>query len=123
MARIPPHEWPVPFLHAEGPNPGLGRDHRRILLLRDRHAPAVSAVPPAVVGAHQFLALNPAQRQRRAAVHAQIGHHPRRSPGPPPDHQRLTEQVGVHRAVSHFTAERDGMPACALGSQVGEHSR
>jgi hypothetical protein len=116
-------DQPVPFLHAECPDPGLGRDHRRILFLRNRHTPAVSAIAPAVVGTHQFVALDRAQRQRDAAVHAQIGHRPRRALGPAPDDQRLTEQVGAHWAISDLAGERDGMPARALSGQVREYSR
>jgi hypothetical protein len=56
-------------------------------------------------------------------MHAQIRHRPQRAAGPAPDHQRLTEQVGVHGTVSHLTGERDGMPARALGGQISEHSR
>jgi len=121
LKRYP--DQPVPFLYPERPDPGPDRDRGRILLLRDRRAPAVRAVPPAVVGANQFVALDPAQRQCGAAVYAQIGHHPRRPAGPAPDHQRLTEQVGSHRAVSDLTSERDRMPARPLGGQVSEHSR
>jgi hypothetical protein len=76
-----------------------------------------------VVCTHEFVALDPAQRQRGAAVHAQIGHHPRRAVGATPDHQRLAEQVGVRWPVSDLAGERDRMPARALRGQVGKHSR
>jgi hypothetical protein len=55
-------------------------------------------------------------------VHAQVGHHPQAAVGAAPDHQRLTEQVGVHGLAGDLVRERDGMPARALGGQVREHS-
>ena len=40
--------------------------------LRDEGAGAAGAVAPAVIGAHQLVALHAAERERGAAVHAQV---------------------------------------------------
>jgi hypothetical protein len=116
-------DQPVPLLDRERPDPGLGRDRRRVFLLRDGHAPAVGPVAPAVVRADQLVALDPAQRQRRAAVHAQVRHRPRRATGPAPDHQRLPEQIGSQGPVPQLAAERDRMPARPLSGQIREQPR
>ena len=113
----------VAFLRAERGHPGLGRDPRRVLELRDRDAAAVGVVAPAVVGAHDLVAGHPAQRQRGAAVHAQVRHHPRAAVRAAPQHQRLAEQVGMPRLGAQRGGERDRMPAGPLGGQVGVHAR
>ena len=99
-------DQPVPLLALERADACLARHPGRVLQLGYRGAAPVGAVSPAVVGADQFVAADPAQGQRRAPVHAQIGVGPRPAVLPAPQHQRLAEQVGVHRLVGEFTGER-----------------
>ena len=88
-------DQPVPFLAVERRDLRLGRHPARVLELRDSDAPAVGPVPPAVVRADQLVAVDPAQRQRGTAMHAQVLAGPRLAAGAAPQHQWLAEQIGV----------------------------
>src|ERR1700722_4052238 len=81
----------VTFLHGERLHPGLGWHPGRISELRNRGAAAIAAVPPAVVGADEFVAAPPAERQRRPPGHPNTRYHPLRAVLAPPQHQRLAQ--------------------------------
>ncbi len=117
-----PHQA-VPFLAAERADPGLGRHLPRVLQLRDGHAAPVGPVTPAVVRADEFIAADPPERQRRAAVHAQIRVGPGLAVCPAPHHQGLAQQVSVDWPVREVAAERDRMPARPQRPPVGKRRR
>ena len=113
----------VTLLRPERGHPCLRRHPGRILQLRDGNAAAVGAIAPPVIGAHDLIAADPAQRQRGTAVHAQVRHRPRPAVPPAPQHQRLPQQVSVHRLHGQACGERDRMPAGTLRPHVGEDPR
>ena len=117
-----PHQA-VTLLAAIRRDPGLGRHPGRVLQLRNGHAPAVGPVPPAVVGADELIAGDPAQRQRGAAVHAHIRMGAWPAIQAAPQDQRLAEQVGLGRLVGQVPAERDRMPARSQGADISERPR
>ena len=116
-------DQPVPFLAVERRDLRLGRHPARVLELRDSDAPAVGPVPPAVVRADQLVAVDPAQRQRGTAVHAQVLAGPRLAAGAAPQHQWLAEQIGMGRLVGELGAERHRMPAVTQRAGVREGGR
>ena len=95
----------------------------RVLQLGNGGAAAVGAVTPAVVGADELVAADPAEGQRRAPVHAQVGVGARPAVLAAPQDERLAEQVGMNGPVGEVTAERDRMPAVAQRGHIGERPR
>ena len=91
LERDPDH--PVALRAGERRGPGLGRHPGRVGELRDPRAGAVGAVAPAVVGAHDLVALDGAERERRAAVDAEIEECMSRAGAVAPEDERLAEQV------------------------------
>ena len=113
----------VPFLAAERADPGLGRHPRRVCELGDGRAAAVGPVAPAVVGADELVAADPAERERRAPVHAQVGVGARLPVRAAPQDQRLAEQIGVKGPAGEVVAERHRMPAFPQRGHIGERPR
>src|SRR5450755_5008888 len=56
----------VAFLNLEYGNPRLGGYPGGVLQLRNRHAPAIGSVAPAMVGADDLIAADPAEREGSA---------------------------------------------------------
>src|SRR5262249_22751745 len=114
---------PVPLLAGERADARLGRDAGRVFELGYRGAAAVGAVAPAVVGADQLVTADPAEGQRSAPVHAQVGVGPRPAGLTAPQYQRLAEQIGVRGPVGEVTPERDRVPGFPQRNHVGEGPR
>ena len=94
---------------------------RRVGQRRDAHALPVRAVDPAVIRALQRAAIDPAERQPRAAVHAQVlpGE---RLPVGLPDDDVLAQEPGAHDpARGQLVAAHDRMPVVDQHG-IGDHA-
>ena len=96
LVEADPHQA-VAFLAAEPGEPGPAGD-RGAEPRRDPGAGAVGPVRPAVVRAPEFVALDRAQRERRAPVHAQILEAADR-PREPDQDELLVEQRDGHGSI------------------------
>ena len=110
LERDPDH--PVALGAGERRRTRLGRYAGRVGKLRDPRAGSVGAVAPAVVRTHDLVALDGAERQRCAAMDAEVEERVRRSRAVPPEDERLAEQVDRERlARRQLAGVRDRMPA------------
>src|SRR5207302_7762544 len=91
----------------------LGWNAGRILELRDQRARAVGPVVPAVVGADDLVVLNGPERERRAAVDAEVGEGAGGSGGVAPEDERLVQEARRERAVLEVAREGDWVPTAA----------
>ncbi len=73
------------------------------------HASAVRAVIPAMVGTDELIAIDPPQRQRCAAMEAEIIER-RDCAIDTPEHQRLVEELDRHGFVGQIFRPQDGIP-------------
>ena len=89
-------------------DPGLARDVRPVAG-RDPGADAVRVVGPAVVGADEVVVLDPAERQRRPAVDAQVLERPNLAVEADED-DRLVEQARRHRSVAELVGPQHRVP-------------
>ncbi len=102
----------------------LGRSTRRIGELGDPGASAVRAVAPAVVGTDDLVALDGAERERGAAVDAEVEECVRNPGAVAPEDERLAEEVdgdgGTGREIVRVP---NGVPAAAQGRSVAGYRR
>ena len=85
-------QQPEPLLAAKRVHARLAGDLRRVGELRDQPADAVAAVLPAVVGAHDPVPDHAPERERGAAVDAEVAQRVRGAGGVAPQHEVLAEQ-------------------------------
>ena len=105
---------------AIGLDAGLAR-WRRIGQRRDADALPVGAVDPAVIRALQGATIDPAERQPRAPMHAQVlpGERP---PVGLPDDDVLAQQPGAHEpSLRELVAGHDRMPIVDEDG-IGDHA-
>ena len=95
LERNPDH--PVALGAGERGRARLGGHARRVGELRDPGAGSVGAVAPAVVRAHDLVALDRAERERGAAMDAEVEERVRRPGAVPPEDECLAEQVDGER--------------------------
>ena len=109
LHRHPQH--PVALLAGERVDLRLARDPRRVGELRDQRADAVAAVLPAVVRAHDPVADDAAERERGAAVDAEVAQRVRRAAGVAPQDEVLAEQPAADRRVGQLVRVGHRVPA------------
>ena len=107
----------------ERADPRLLRDAGRVGELRDERAGAVRPVVPAVVGADDLVAVDPAERDRSPAVDAEVGDGARRPGRVAVERERLAEEHPAEGLVVQLRRERDRVPAGAQGGNVGSGGR
>ena len=90
-----------------GGNGGGGR-------LRNAHARARRVVVPRVVRTHEAIVGDPAERERGAAVDAQVAHRVRAAVAGAPHDHGFAEQRRAERLVRHLVRVGHGVPASGL---------
>ena len=85
------------------------------------HRPS-APVGPAVVGTHELVPADGAERQCGAAVHAEVRHGPHGPVAAAPQDQRLTQQVSVHR-IARPARRRNRRDASMRAARAGQRKR